>query len=109
MHLHRKRGFVSFVVATAAAALLSACVVVPAGHRSGYVSIAPPLPRVGVRIDVPGPGHIWIGGHWGWHGGRHEWQEGRWERERAGEVWVPHRWERDSGGWYEVPGHWRRR
>jgi WXXGXW repeat (2 copies) len=109
MHLHRKRGFVSFVVATAAAALLSACVVVPAGHRSGYVSIAPPLPRVGVRIDVPGPGYVWIGGNWGWHGGRHEWQEGRWERERAGEVWVPHRWERDSGGWYEVPGHWRRR
>src|SRR6185369_3995170 len=41
--------------------------------------IAPPAPRVEVRVARPSPRHVWINGYWGWEGGRHVWFPGRWD------------------------------
>jgi hypothetical protein len=84
--------------------LLGACVVAPA--PGPYVEMAPPPPRVEVVGVAPAPGYFWIGGFWGWEGGRHVWHEGRWEAPRAGYHWAPHAWVREGGGWRQHEGHW---
>lgn len=95
-----------------AAASLSGCVVVPA--RPYYASpavvpVAPPAPEVEVIGAPPVAGYIWLGGYWGWAGGRHVWINGHWEAPRAGYRWVPHAWVREPGGWRMHEGHWDRR
>lgn len=102
-------------VALAATGFLGACMVVPV-DRAGYpvassdeVLLAPPPPQYEVVGLAPAPGLIWIGGYWGWTGGRHLWTPGRWTAPRPGYLWSPHRWQRGARGWRESPGHWRRR
>ena len=108
----------SLVLSLLAAGLLSACVVAPYGHRGGvYAAPAPvvvapgppPAPMVEVVPALPYPGAIWIGGYWGWGGGRHAWVPGRWERPRHGYHWQPHRWEPVGGQWRLHGGEWRQR
>lgn len=96
----------ALVLATAS---LGACVVAPARPYYGggaYVTVEPPAPRVEVIGVAPAPGYLWIGGYWGWNGGRHEWVPGRWEAPRPGYRWVPHAWVREGGGWRMHEGHW---
>ncbi len=117
-----------------AAALLSACVVapypahrvvysqpVPAYSQPGYaqpvpvdgaeivVDVAPPAPYVEVVPVIPFAGAIWIGGYWGWYGGRHQWVPGRWDQPRPGYGWRPHAWVQQGGRWYLHGGGWVRR
>ncbi len=104
------------------AAALTGCVVAPVGPYRGYgpayggyeggVAVAPPPLQVEAYGALPFPGAIWIGGNWGWSGGRHVWSPGRWSAPRQGYRWEPHRWERQGGrdgGWRERPGRWERR
>ena len=100
---------------------LSGCVVSPVGaYRGGYgggygygeaVAVAPPPVQIEAYGVAPFPGAIWIGGNWGWSGGRHVWSPGRWSAPRQGYRWEPHRWEQGGrgGGWRERPGRWERR
>lgn len=95
------------------AALLSGCVVVPAHH--GYaaapaiiVDAPPPAPYVEVQPAIPYPGAVWIGGYWGWNGGRHNWVPGYYERPRPGYRYEPHRWENHRGRWQLRAGGWFR-
>jgi hypothetical protein len=108
---------------------LAGCVVEPMGARvyagggyapGGYVQgeayvpmadveIAPPAPRVEVIGVAPFAGALWIGGYWGWQGGRHAWVGGRWEHPREGYRWEPHRWEAVNGRWHLREGGWRQR
>ncbi len=108
-------------------ALLSGCVVVPAGGRYGgggpggygapgpdvddgvVVGVAPPPAYVEVMPVAPGPGYFWIGGYWTWNLGRHLWVGGHWAPHRPGYVWNPHRWQPHGGRWRESRGHWGRR
>jgi hypothetical protein len=93
-------------------AVLAGCIVAPArpGYYSGeLVTVAPPPAQEEVIGVAPAPGYFWIGGYWGWSGGRHEWVRGHWEAPRAGYAWVPHRWEREERGWRMHEGHWERR
>ena len=102
----------------AASGALSACIVVPAGRVQGsrppddddddrdVVTVAPPAPQVDVVIAAPGPGYFWIGGHWGWIGGRHVWVGGRWQLYRPGWRWAPFVWVRHRRGWRAMPGRW---
>ena len=114
----------------AAAALvalsLSACVVapyparrvvysepVPAGAapvptQEVVVDYAPPPPQVEVVPAIPFPGAIWIGGYWGWGGGRHVWVPGRWDHPRPGYVYRPHAWVNQGGRWHLHAGGWVR-
>ncbi|MEO5696724.1 MAG: hypothetical protein ABIQ60_06260 [Burkholderiaceae bacterium] len=105
-------------------ALLTACVVAPYpysrgavygdpgpsyGYGSGViVDVAPPRPYVEVVPPLPYAGALWIGGYWGWNGGRHNWVPGRWDRARPGYRWQPHSWEQQGGRWHERGGGWNR-
>ena len=117
------------------AALLSACVVAPYPGRVVYsqpvpayaqpapgyaqpvpadgdevvVDVAPPAPYVEVVPAIPFAGAIWIGGYWGWRGGRHYWAPGRWEAPRPGYSWRPHAWVNQGGRWHLHGGGWVRR
>jgi hypothetical protein len=116
-------------VAVLAALALSGCVVAPYPGRVVYtqpvpaaapmpapgyadeavVDIAPPAPYVEVVPPVPYSGAIWIGGYWGWSGGRHPWVPGRWEQPRPGYGWRPHAWVQEGGRWHLHGGGWVRR
>lgn len=106
----------TLVLALASAALLSACVVVPAhrGYAGGYaepdiyVDVPPPQPYAEVVPVLPYPGALWIGGYWGWSGGRHQWVPGHYEHPRPGYRYEPHRWENSRGQWHLRLGGWVR-
>jgi hypothetical protein len=67
----------------------------------------PPAPRLEVVPVEPGPGHIWIRGHWAWHHERWEWISGRWDRVvQAGSTWVPGEWVVRRNGWVWIEGHY---
>jgi WXXGXW repeat (2 copies) len=111
-----------------AAALLSGCVVAPyPARRAVYtqpvpayseaapvyaddavVDVAPPAPYVEVRPVLPYAGAVWIGGYWGWRGGRHAWVPGYYERPRPGYAWRGHGWVNDGGRWHLRGGGWYR-
>ena len=57
-------------------------------------NVAPPPPYAEVIPVIPFAGAIWLGGYWGWSGGRHVWVGGRWDHPRPGYGWAPHRWPR---------------
>jgi len=115
------------IVVPVAAVLLSACVVAPYPNRVVYsqpvpaysqaqpvyqdetvVDVAPPAPYVEVVPAVPFTGAVWIGGYWGWNGGRHQWVAGRWEHPRPGYGWRPHAWVQQGGRWHLHAGGWVR-
>jgi hypothetical protein len=110
----------SKVVLVALSALtLSACVVAPypppprqvvyAEQPIAVADIPPPAPYQEVITPVPFAGAVWIGGYWGWAGGRHQWVPGRWEAPRPGYAWAPHRWVPVNGRWHLTGGAWVRR
>ena len=67
----------------------------------------PPPPQVEVIPAAPSPNHIWIGGYWGWRGGRHFWYPGRYELRRPGLTWQAPVWGRYGRYWRYSPGRWR--
>ncbi len=73
------------------------------------VDVAPPAPYVEVVPTLPYAGALWIGGYWGWRGGRHAWVPGRWEQPRPGYGWRPHAWVQQRGHWHLRGGGWVRR
>ena len=115
-------------IAPLCAAALSACVVAPYPRRVVYsepvpaveqpvpyaydsavvVDVPPPAPYVEVVPAIPFPGAIWIGGYWGWSGGRHNWVPGRWDHPRPGYRWQPHAWVQQGGRWQLHGGGWVR-
>jgi hypothetical protein len=98
------------LAAALACICLAGCIVAPVRPYGGaeYVTVAPPEARVEVIGVAPAPGYFWIGGYWGWVGGRHEWVPGRWEAPRPGYRWVPHAWAHEERGWRMHEGHWER-
>ena len=67
----------------------------------------PPQPRVEVVPAAPGPGFIWIRGHWAWHRERWEWRGGFWDRVgQAGRTWIPGRWAERGNGWVWIEGRY---
>jgi hypothetical protein len=129
---------IKLLIVSASAAMLSACVVSPYPQRVVYaqpvpsgqpvpvgqpvpmsqpvpvedtvvVDVAPPAPYVEVVPAVPFVDAIWIGGYWGWYGGRHQWVPGRWEHPRPGYTWRAHAWVNQGGRWHLHGGGWVRR
>lgn len=113
------------LVAPLTAAMLSACVVAPYPARpvvysqpapayappveEYVVDTPPPAPYAEVIPPLPYEGAVWIGGYWGWNGGRHYWVPGRYERGRPGYGWRPHSWVQEGGRWHMRAGGWERR
>lgn len=113
------------LIVSLSALLLSACVVAPYPNRVVYsqpvpvnaapvyqeeavVDVAPPPPYVEVVPAIPFAGAVWIGGYWGWSGGRHQWVPGRWEHPRPGYSWRAHAWVQQGGRWHLRAGGWVR-
>ncbi len=91
-----------------AAAVLVACASNPPPGEIVVVRRPPPDRVEGVAVS-PGPGHVWILGHWRWTGNDYDWVPGRWTRVEPGyRRWVPGHWRHTRRGWYWVKGHWRR-
>jgi WXXGXW repeat (2 copies) len=91
---------------------MGGCVVAPGPpgyYGGGYVSAAPPAPRVEYYGVAPYPGYFWIGGFWRWGPGGYVWAPGHWQAPRAGFRWVPRHWERGPRGWHMAGGRWARR
>jgi hypothetical protein len=101
----------TFLLAAAATAGLSACVVsgpyYPGGRAYVDVAIAPPPDRVVIAPAVR-PGYVWAPGYWRWDGRRHVWQDGHYMRERRGYHWRPSHWEERNGRYHLEEGHWER-
>src|SRR5262249_24071588 len=57
-------------------------------------SMEPPPAHVETQIVElrPSPSHVWIAGHWAWHG-HWVWEHGHWHPGREGHTWVGGRWE----------------
>jgi len=101
---------IALLAAVMSSTMLTGCVVATAQPAYTHYEpvMAPPPHRVEVIGVAPYPGHVWIGGYWGWGGRGHHWVPGRWEAPRHGYRWEPHRWERHDRGWRERPGRWER-
>jgi WXXGXW repeat (2 copies) len=98
---------ISIVPAAVLAGLLFSCACGPPPGAI-FAPVPPPPPRVEVMGVIPGPGYIWIGGHWGWFEGRYTWSAGRWERRpRAEAAGRPGHWRHSSHGWYWKEGRWK--
>lgn len=81
----------------------------PVPSEEYVVDVAPPPAYVETVPVVPYAGAVWIGGYWGWNGGRHYWVPGRYERPRPGYGWRPHAWVQVGGRWHLRNGGWERR
>lgn len=103
----RMRRLALAVLPVLALTVLGGCVVAPAPYA--VATVPPPAPVNEVVGVAPYPGYVWIGGYWGWGGGRYVWHPGRWAAPRPGYYWVPHRWIHRPDGWYGERGHWQRR
>lgn len=104
--MHRKLMLaLSLVMLASSACVVRAHAAVPVDAE--VIVQEPPAPQAEVITVAPSPNHVWIKGHWGWHG-RWVWENGYWETIRVGHVWVEGHWTRHRHGWVWVPGHWNR-
>ena len=81
---------------------------VVAGPPAVVIRTGPPPLRYEHHGHRPGRNHVWIGGYWGWQGGRYVWVTGHWAvppHRRA--VWGQPRWERRGDTWVFVEGRGR--
>ncbi len=77
------------------------------GGPEVIVGNQPPPPRYEAVVPAPGPGFIWIRGHWKWHHERWEWENGHWDRvSQPGSEWIPGQWVARGNGWVWIEGHY---
>jgi hypothetical protein len=80
----------------------------PSVSSQVFVTEPPPPPMHEVIVKRPSRHHVWIGGHWYWHGGRYVWAPGHWDlppHRRA--VYVAPHWENRGHGFVLIEGNWR--
>lgn len=103
------------IASIAFATMLAGCAVGPGpvygpgGDDMAVTDMAPPAPYVETIPADPYPDGVWIGGYWGFDGGRHHWENGHWEHARPGYTWRAHTWEQRNGQWHLHRGGWERR
>ena len=78
---------------------------------SGYtqtVAYQAPLRAEGEQVTVaPGPGYVWISGHWSNNAQRWVWIAGHWKLPPSpSAVWVAGHWAQSNGGWIWVNDTW---
>jgi hypothetical protein len=96
------------IAASAVVSLSSfGCAHHPPPHAHHVVVRArPPVEKVEVVTATPGPGYIWVKGHWRHDGSTYLWVAGHWEAPRPSATWRAGHWEEEDGGWYWVEGEW---
>ena len=66
---------------------------------------APPRRATEVIVATPGPGYVWVAGHYSWREGNWVWVPGAWVTPpQPGTVWVEGRWDAGTNSW--TPEHW---
>lgn len=79
-----------------------------AANAQFVVKVRPAAPMVRVRPAIPGPGHVWVGGNYTWHGSQYVYVDGYWAKPPNNRHhWVEGRWKQKRGGWVWIPGHWK--
>ncbi len=77
------------------------------GGPEVVIQSQPPLERVEAVSPSPGPGFIWIRGHWMWRHERWVWFDGHWDRFAGpGHAWIPGQWVARGNGWVWIEGHY---
>ncbi|MFO0747142.1 MAG: YXWGXW repeat-containing protein [Myxococcota bacterium] len=72
-----------------------------------YTDVAPPPVRTEVIVAAPGPGYMWVPGHWYWAGRQYVWSGGYWARPPAPhQYWVRSGWVWHNNRYRYVPGRW---
>jgi WXXGXW repeat (2 copies) len=102
---------VSLFALACGAAPLAAYAGVEVGINIGVPEVVvgsqPPPLRVEAVPISPGPGYIWIRGHWRWHRGEWDWASGRWEFvTQPSSTWIPGQWVARGNGWVWIEGHY---
>jgi hypothetical protein len=71
------------------------------------VQSQPPAERIETIPMSPGPGYIWVRGHWAWRHEHWEWFDGHWDRvSQPGSVWISGQWVARGRGWVWIEGHY---
>lgn len=80
----------------------------PTGSPNAKIPVLspPPAPRTETTPAPPGPGHVWVPGHYAWTDSGWTWVRGRWQRAREGYTWVNPRYEESDGRGYYILGGW---
>jgi len=95
------------VIATLALTASACAPVYYVDDETVYAPVAPPPLRAEPVYGAPGPGYVWVPGHWYWTGRDYVWQAGYWSRPPAvGQVWVRAGWAWHDGRYRYVPGRW---
>ena len=70
--------------------------------------VAPPPPPAEAVPPAPSNDHVWVEGHYRWHGRVYVWDRGHYEhRPHHRASWVPAHWEKRGHRRVWVNGHWR--
>jgi hypothetical protein len=108
MTMHMDRLVRRAVLAVAMASTAACAGMALEGVSFEFVQREPPPPRREVIVASPGPGYVWVAGHWSWRSNDYVWEPGTWVIIQTGyHRWEPGRWRHDRRGWYWVEGHWR--
>ncbi len=67
----------------------------------------PPPPRAEAIPPPPGPGLVWVGGHWQWDNQQFVWVAGYWDLPAEGSVYQAPSWRVQNRGVVFVPGRWQ--
>lgn len=97
------------LLAGIAGALVSGCVT---ATPEPVMTAPPPTPAIPAEVapPQPGPGYVWVPGHWAWRRHRYVWVPGYWAMPgEPTKVWVPGHWAPRGAGYVWVEGRWRRR
>ena len=78
-----------------------------AGRPATVVYQAPPQPVAEQVTPAPGPGYVWMSGHWSFYGQKWVWVAGHWELPPSpSAIWVGGHWVQGNSGWVWVDGAW---
>jgi hypothetical protein len=73
-----------------------------------WAPVPPPPMMEEKRPPAAGPGMVWLGGFWGYEGGRHVWHAGHWEKPPKPKAhYVDPKWDRKGSQYGFREGHWK--
>src|ERR1017187_2770252 len=80
----------------------------PAAGRPATVAYQAPPQAIAEQVTTaPGPGYVWMSGHWSNYGQRWVWVAGHWELPPSpSAAWVAGHWVQGNSGWVWVDGAW---
>jgi hypothetical protein len=76
-------------------------------ERVSYVRAVPEQDAAEIVEVSPGPGSVYVSGHWEWNGASYAWVRAHYlRRPQPNLFWVEAHWQNTPKGWYWQEGHW---